>query len=98
MADCKRCGRDIEDPKTITCSRQNLRYRDDMYVQRLPNPKNEKERCPLCHIMPEAVSTEKAAIRRDVPDADEDLHYAHTLSNKTPLVTVGGGCLDQSGC
>jgi hypothetical protein len=41
--------------------------------------------------MPEAVSTTKDAIWRDVPDADEGLHYAHTLSNKTPLVTVGGG-------
>ena len=52
MDDCKRCGRDIEDPKTTTRSRNPVAYEDGEHLPRVPYGNDEKERCSVCHVMP----------------------------------------------
>ncbi len=55
MADCKQCGRDIEDSRTITCSRNLIAYKDDTYLPRVPYGDDETERCPVCFVVPGGV-------------------------------------------
>jgi hypothetical protein len=43
MADCKRCGRDIEDPGTMTCSKNPVAFKDGEYLPRVPYDDNGTE-------------------------------------------------------
>ena len=51
MADCKRCGRDIEDSRTVTCSKNPVAYNDDTYLPRVPYGNDETDRCSVCNVM-----------------------------------------------
>ena len=46
------CGRDIEDPGTITCSKNPVAFKNGEYLPRVPYDGNETERCSVCHVMP----------------------------------------------
>lgn len=52
MADCKQCGRDIEDSRTVTCSKNPVSYNDDTFLPRVPHGNDEIERCPVCFVAP----------------------------------------------
>jgi hypothetical protein len=72
MADCKRGGRDIEDPGTMTRSKNPIAFKDGEYLPRSPYDEEETERCSVCHIMPGGCIT-KAAIWKNALGAGRDL-------------------------
>ena len=52
MTKCRSCGKDPNDPKTQTCSRNYIEYKDGVTLVRVPYDDNETERCPVCAVMP----------------------------------------------
>jgi hypothetical protein len=55
MADCKTCGRDIEDPGTTSCSKSSFAYDAGEYLTRTPYDDTETAPCSVCHVMPGGV-------------------------------------------
>jgi hypothetical protein len=64
MVDCKRCGRDIDDPKTTTCSKTLVAYKDGEYLPRVLYEGDAAERCSVCNIMPGGVHHEDCYMER----------------------------------
>ena len=71
MADCKRCGRDIEDLKTITCSKNLVSFEDGEYLPRVPYDDTERSDALFVLSCP-VVSITRAAIWKDVQGAGKD--------------------------
>lgn len=71
MAQCKRCGKDTEDPKTKGCTGQYINFEDGTSLERpLMQRVNRKDvRCVQSNA---EASITKTAIWRDVPNAGRE--------------------------
>ncbi len=49
---CRQCGKNIHDPRTITCAGGYVDYPNGESHPRIPYPRHETERCPKCGVMP----------------------------------------------
>ena len=49
---CRHCGKNIFDPRTLTCAGGYIDYEDGESFRRMPYPEDEKERCPKCSVSP----------------------------------------------
>jgi hypothetical protein len=84
MANYKRCGRDNEDPKTMTCSSQPIEYQDDIAFPRMSYADDERERCFVCHVMLGGIHHEGCYMERC-----RGLYPAGVLRNKVPPFQSG---------
>ncbi len=50
MDDCKRCGRDIEEPGTIRCYKNPVACKDGEHLPRVSHGDNETEWCSVCNV------------------------------------------------
>ena len=49
---CRQCGKNVHDPRTITCAGGYVDYPNGESHPRVPYPRHETERCPKCGVMP----------------------------------------------